>query len=70
MDGRAARHRVRPEAPARARRLPPHRLRLRAAHLGDDLEPATPEAVKKACKFVLRARDCESPANIFTPSTS
>lgn len=33
----------------------------------DDLELATPEAVKKACKFILRAHDCHSPGNIFTP---
>ncbi|CAI6000111.1 unnamed protein product [Closterium sp. NIES-65] len=35
--------------------------------LDDELEAASPEAVRRACKFVLQAHDWSQPANVLTP---
>ncbi|CAI5469249.1 unnamed protein product [Closterium sp. Yama58-4] len=35
--------------------------------LDDELEAASPEAVRRACKFVLQAHDWPQPANVLTP---
>ncbi|CAI5505036.1 unnamed protein product [Closterium sp. Naga37s-1] len=35
--------------------------------LDDELEAASPEAVRRACKFVLQAHDWPQPVNVLTP---
>ncbi|CAI5510470.1 unnamed protein product [Closterium sp. Naga37s-1] len=35
--------------------------------LDDELEAASPEAVRRACKFVLQAHDWPQPTNVLTP---
>ncbi|GJP59695.1 hypothetical protein CLOP_g14774 [Closterium sp. NIES-67] len=35
--------------------------------LADELEAATPEAVRRACKFVLQAHDWDQPTSVLTP---
>ncbi|CAI5510476.1 unnamed protein product [Closterium sp. Naga37s-1] len=35
--------------------------------LDDELEAASPEAVRRACKFVLQAHDWAQPTNVLTP---